>query len=373
MNRLLFLINTLNGGGAEKVLVNLANGLCKKGYDVSIQTLTEGINRANFHDKVKVRTLVKGNMTHLKDFAVCLFCKLLPFRIQSKILLRGKFDTKVAYLEGYPTKILKYDKSGARLLAYVHSDLSKGYTLNKIYANKSHCLDEYSAFQGVAFVSKVAQDGFFKEIGPLMNSRVVYNVMDFDDILTKSKEPTEIKFHDNTFKLIAVGRLSYPKSFDRLIKVIHRLNDNNVNTELFILGEGTLEQELKKLARELNCENIKFLGYDKNPYRYMAKADLMICSSLYEGYSTTTVEAMLLGLPVITTDCAGMAEILDNGKYGVIVENQEDALFEGLYSLLKSPENLSELKNRVSERSQQLKSDKSLIQNINFLENVSNA
>lgn len=372
-NRILFLINTLNGGGAEKVLVNLANGLSGEGYEITIQTLNRGVNENSLRAEVRLRSLVNGKLTRLKDYLVRVFCKLLPYSLQAKYLLRGDFDIKVAYLEGYPTKVIKADRSSAKRVAYVHSDLSKGYTLHKLYSTVLDCQREYDSLNGTAFVSKVAQAGFYKEVGVLKNSVVVHNVMDVDDILYKSKFEPKYRFSDGCIKLIAIGRLSAPKSFDRLIKVINRLNSTGLKIELLILGIGELEHYLKKLAEDLGCNNIKFLGYQSNPYQYMAMSDLMVCSSLYEGYSTTTVEAILLGLPVLTTECAGMDEILDRGKYGVIVKNNEEDLFNGLHKLLSTPNALSELSLRAHERSLQLKTNENLIQNINFLNHAANA
>ena len=78
------------------------------------------------------------------------------------------------------------------------------------------------------------------------------------------------------------------------------------------------------------------LGYHKNPYPFYRKADLYVCSSYFEGYSTSCVEAIYFGLPVLTTRCAGMDEILNSGKFGMIVDNTTDALCNGLECILSN-------------------------------------
>ena len=83
------------------------------------------------------------------------------------------------------------------------------------------------------------------------------------------------------------------------------------------------------------------LGFDVNPYKYVAKMDLFVCSSQKEGYSTAVTEAVSLGIPVVTTKCSGMEEILHNGEYGLIVDNNENSLYEGLKNILDNPDKMN--------------------------------
>lgn len=289
-------------------------------------------------------------------------------------MARGEFDLKVAYLEGFPTKILSSDTDKCPKIAFVHSDFSRGYTLQKVYKTTNDCFEEYSRFDRVAFVSRTALKGFESMIGKLDNAEVLYNVMDIKAINTISNEECPSPFRmPNSLRLIAVGRLSAPKSFDRLINVIARLNNEGRKIELAILGDGDLRDILIEQCRQLNCKNITFLGYQTNPYKYFRYADMMVCSSLYEGYSTTVTEAMLLKLPVITTDCSGMEEILDGGKYGIITSNSEQGLYEGLTSVLENPEKLDSLRERMTEKSEKMLQNENLKQNIEFFNHFINA
>ena len=92
------------------------------------------------------------------------------------------------------------------------------------------------------------------------------------------------------------------------------------------------------------------MGFLKNPYALMKNMDLFVCSSRAEGYSLVIAEALVLGLPVISTDCAGPNELLDNGKYGILVDNNESALYNGICDLINSPENIITLRNKSFQR-----------------------
>ena len=97
--------------------------------------------------------------------------------------------------------------------------------------------------------------------------------------------------------------------------------------------------------------SITLWGFQANPYALMKQCDLFVCSSICEGYSTAVTEAVILGLPVITTDCSGMNEILQNGQYGIITKNSEEALYQGIKGLLDSPNQLAYYKKQSELRS----------------------
>jgi glycosyltransferase involved in cell wall biosynthesis len=130
--------------------------------------------------------------------------------------------------------------------------------------------------------------------------------------------------------------------------------EKDFNFQLWIVGEGDERKKLEELIRERDIRSVSLLGYQTNPYSFMSKADLYVCSSIYEGYSTVVTEALTLALPVLTTDCAGMNEILDGGEYGMIVSNTEEALKEGLTRFLSSPDIYQHYKQKALEKSSTL-------------------
>ena len=134
--------------------------------------------------------------------------------------------------------------------------------------------------------------------------------------------------------------------------IIKRLIDEGIDISLTILGEGEDRNILEKYIVQNNLQNIVFLpGFVDNPYAVLAKHDIFVCSSRAEGYSTAVTEALILGLPVITTDCSGMKELLgENNEYGIIVENDDESLYLGLKQLLTQPSLIENYKQKATNR-----------------------
>ena len=137
--------------------------------------------------------------------------------------------------------------------------------------------------------------------------------------------------------MVSVGRMSSEKGFDRLIKAVAKVP----NTELWLIGSGPILRELKELAATLNVlDRINFLGSQTNPHKYTSKADLFVCSSLSEGYSTACTEAVMLGIPVLSTDVSGAKEIVELAECGMVVENSEKSLIEAISNLAENTEQI---------------------------------
>lgn len=331
MKKILFFINTLHGGGAEKVLVDLLCGLDNSSYCMTLVTVTGGVYRDKLPEYVECKQLVRGNSA-VSHFLAKIVYKLPPKLVYS-LVSQKQYDYEIAYLEGFPTKVIASGRKKVRKIAFVHCDVSVTDVLKKQYLDFSKCAMEYAKFDKVCFVSQAARNGFEKTVGKPENAVVVHNVINYAYIHKKAQEETSQIFETIGMKIIAVGRIAKEKAYDRLIRVAAKL-EKKYSFQICILGDGGERAYLEQLIQEQSVQSVKLLGYQSNPYALMKQADLFVCSSLFEGYSTAVAESLTLGLPVITTDCAGMNELLDNGKYGVIVENSEQALQEGLERIL---------------------------------------
>lgn len=340
MKKILFFINTLEGGGAEKVIIDLLNTFDTTKYDIDLITVSGGVHEKRLSDGIHYRKILKNNRLR-KIFSKVIY--KLPTKLFGFLFIKNKYDIEIAYLEGFPTRVIAARKNGAKKIAFLHCDVSVKPVLQNFYRSKEDILREYESFDKVCFVSKLVENGFEKVFGRLGNATVIHNVLNVEEISKKSAENNGFNFTTNGIKIVSVGRLSKEKGYDRLIKIAADL-EKNYDFEICILGEGIERAELENLITSLNVKSVKLLGYSENPYRYMSKADIFVCSSLYEGYSTVVTEAVILGLPVVTTDCAGMDEILDNGKNGIITENSEYGLRNGLIKVLKDGRYLKDLK-----------------------------
>ena len=188
---------------------------------------------------------------------------------------------------------------------------------------------------------------------------VKYNPI--DQINIKNKALEEIKIVKKRFTFCTIGRLSTQKGYDRLIKVVSKLNKYNLEFDVWIIGVGIEEEKLKKLILKLNTKNVKLLGYKQNPYPYIKLADCFVCSSRAEGFSTVVSEAIILEKPIITTQCSGMEELLGkNSEYGLICENSEEALYEAMYKFITNRNVIEKYEKNIKDRKKIFDIDKSV-------------
>lgn len=352
--KVLFLIESLAGGGAEKVLTTLVRNIDKDKFDVMVCAISGG---GKYEDEVKrfckYKALLGTPASLLTKVLYIikhhLIYKWLPFRYVYKLFVPKGYDVEVAFTEGFATKILSAS-SNERKIAWVHIDLKNNHWTRSVYKNDEHEKKSYSRFSKVVCVSDTAKDGFLHEFkGISVPVETLYNPIDAPLIRSMAYGNGSL-LHDYTL-LVSAGRLERQKGYDRLVRIIKRLVGETYNVRLWILGVGTQESELKKYVDENGLNDVvEFKGFCSNPYKYMLQGDLFVCSSRAEGYSTAVTEALILGLPVITTECSGMRELLKDGECGVVTDNNEEALYAGLKRLLDDKSMLMHYKTKAVER-----------------------
>ena len=195
------------------------------------------------------------------------------------------------------------------------------------------------------------------------NSCVLYNTIDTDKIVRMSADiPQQNPFSEREFNLISVGRIIDAKGFDRLVRIQKRLKDEGYASHVFILGTGQDRERLDTIARENGiADSFTFLGFHENPYQYVSRADLFVCSSRREGFSTAVSEALVLGVPVVSSNCSGAKELLgDNNEYGIVTENDEEALYQGIKRMLSEPGLLEHYKKQASIRGRSFGTEKTV-------------
>jgi len=168
---------------------------------------------------------------------------------------------------------------------------------------------------------------------------IIYNPIDSEKIMKlKEEEVEDLRIKGCKSFIIAVGRLTKQKGYPYLLRAYSRIC-KEIYEKLIILGTGEDEEKLKSLVNELGIrDSVFFLGFQKNPYKFMKRASLFVSSSLWEGFPNVILEAKALGVPVISTDChSGPSEIITNGKNGILVPPaDEKALSEAMLNLLKN-------------------------------------
>lgn len=349
MKKILFLIPNLSYGGAEKVLVNLANHLDKNKYDVTVQTLFDvGVNRQylkeDVHYKYNFKKQIKGN-SHL--------LKLFSPEFLFKHLVTEEYDILVSYLEGPTARIISgCQDPNKKKLCWIHTEQHSKQAASAAFRSEKEAEDCYKRFDRIICVSKTVKEDFkkiFDYKGPM---DVLYNTNETQLIMERSKEPVEdVEYDKNVFTICSVARLIHSKGFDRLAKVHKRLMEDGIKNEIFILGLGDQRESIERYIRENHLESsFRFLGFRDNPYKYVAACDLYVCPSRMEGFSTAVTEALIVGTPVVTTLCSGMDEMLCGGQYGLITANDEDALYQGVRKMLTEPGLLAKYKEKARQR-----------------------
>ena len=236
-----------------------------------------------------------------------------------------------------PTEFVAHSTNQhSKKFAWLHTDNTR------LHENKSmEALETtkrlYQAYDMVVGVSnQVVQS--FRNFFPDIPTRVIYNVLDTAEIIRKSQECSTVD-DENTITFLTVGRLIQIKGYLRLLKVLTALKKEGFCFRLIMVGEGALRAEIESVIRENGLEQMVFLqGMQQNPYQYMPVCDYFICSSFAEGLSTVVMEAIICGLPVITTDCSGMKDILGDAGCGLICENSEEGIYDALKFVLLHPE-----------------------------------
>ena len=173
------------------------------------------------------------------------------------------------------------------------------------------------------------------------------------DKLPESTENVEdIEFDKDTINICSVGKVIEKKGYYRLAQIHKKLIDEGLKHNIYIIGIGDDEDRIRKYLKENNLEDTYHLiGFRDNPYKYVSKCDLFVCSSYREGFSTAVTESLVVGTPVVSTLCSGAQELLGyNNEYGLVVENSEEGIYQGLKKILSDKELINYYKEKAIER-----------------------
>lgn len=324
--KVMFLIYSLCGGGAERVLVETVNRLPKDRYDVTLMTLFHDDTRAGMlSPEVHYCPALRVKNSRAQKILSGIMQYIIPPKWLYRWFFKSDADVEVAFMEAFPTKILAYSTNQhAKKYAWVHIDVQTYTKQDRLFRSMRHQKACYERFDGIYCVSENVQEAFSAKFGLTERVHVAYNMLDEQAIRRRKDEPVD-DIPKGEFLMVSVGSLIPRKG------------------ELYEdLAEQVIDEHLQ--------DSVQLLGFRDNPYPYMAAADLYVCPSYVEGFSTVVSEAVVLETPVVTTDCSGMREILGDSEYGLITQNTEESLFEGLRTMLDKPEVYQYYQQRVRER-----------------------
>ena len=359
MKKILFLIHDLGQGGAEKVLVNLVNNMDRSKFDISVTVLFGGgVNEQFLKPDIHFRAVfpkeVPGNSKLLK---------LLSPKQLHKLCVKGHYDIEVSYLEGPSARVISgCQDPNTRLVSWIHVEQHTMKKLARSFRSEKEARECYNRFDQTVCVSQYVHNDFCRILDFRKPCCVLYNTVESDKILSMADDAAPELVNDGMIRLVAVGTLKESKGYDRLLRIIKRLRGEDYPAHLYILGIGPQQKELESyVANNDLTEAVTFLGYQTNPYKYVSKCDLFVCASFAEGFSTAATEALIVGTPVCTVEVSGMKEMLgEHNEYGIVTENDEDALYEGIRSLLDNPERLSHYKGKAAQRGKQFSTEETV-------------
>ena len=365
--KILIRIGSLRHGGAEKVLATFLKKLPDDKYEIDLLlNLYSGKYLSEIPDWINVIYLNKGEMittNRLQDIPIKAFrvmyqyvLKKFPKLLYSTILKNKKYDVEFAAIHGFRDEILKSPLKSSKKIVWIHNDLRKTHFHN--YTDEE--IRKFFGFDKILVISEQIKADFENLAqNEDEKSRIVriYNPLDTEEVISKSQEVGSGKLegqqpltNNDQPIFISVGTVFPQKGFDRLLKVHKRLLDEDFQHKIQIVGDGYDFENIKKLRSELGVENTaEMIGFTDNPYPYFKNADFYVLSSRYEGFPTVLFEAITLKKNIIATDVSGVREMLDDGKLGLIIENSEQGIYDGMKKALQNPEDFkkyeSELEN----------------------------
>ncbi len=372
--RILFLIPSLVGGGAERTLINLLNHLDYSKYNIDLVVVSNtGIYLTQVPSTVTVIPLFNSN---LLVRLLALFQKKTGFtwffKQVVKRKVKGDYDLGISFLDSNFTDLLFFIDGLKKRVAWVHSSYKTYRNFSRFYANIKYrnrlIKNRYSRLDGIYFVSKDAMDEFIEVFGTFPVMKVIYNLIDSKSILLKAQVENFQK--NNKFQFIAIGSLLQVKGFDRLIRSAAIVKARGFDFSLIIAGSGPKEAELKHLIKELGMqEEIKLLGFLANPYPILKASDVFIMSSLSEALPTVLCEAMILGKPTLVTNCSGCRELINSEQFGLMAELNDESLAKKMIQFINNPDLIIHYQKKSLERAL-LFDDKRMLEEYSFVFNI---
>lgn len=315
--KILYVITGLGLGGAEKVVVDLADQMLLRGHDVKIAYLTgEVCVRPSAHN---IELIYLGLESSFNFFSSSKKYRQFIKSYQPDIVHAHMFHANIF------TRLNRINCSIPKLICSAHSS-NEGGKLRMMAYKYTNFLSNINTNVSQSAADAFIQTGTFND----KNIFPIYNGVDLNKFFCCDLERKK----SNVMNLLAVGRFSSAKDYPNLLYALSKVILDYQNVHLKIVGDGELRTEIEQLITDLKLEKyVTLLGRRNDIPHLMQQADYLILSSKYEGLPTVIIESMSCGLNVIATDCGGTKEIM--GNTGILVEKENSVkLAEGIKTAL---------------------------------------
>lgn len=322
MKKILIVVYTYSlGGGVEKILSNIVSNLDHTKYDITILPYAEyGVKKENISSKVRVLPSIVDMKTagRIEKITKYFLVHFFPWVLR-KIYVKDKYDIEISFNYQIPSFLVK-SKKGTKVIEWIHGDINdlKSNTLKRKLQKRS-----FKKADKIVAISQNTKQSIV-DVFPIYKNKVqlVYNGIDAEIIRERAQESTDIKLKENS--VVFLGRLEEAKKPLKLAEAVKEAIEDNMDINLYLLGQGEQFDELKEKIEEWGLnERIFLLGYQQNPYPIIKQSKAVCMMSRSEGFPTVFTEGMVLGKPFISTAVGGVEELSNDGKCGIIVDSTE--------------------------------------------------
>lgn len=370
--KILFVMYNMEIGGTRRSLLNLLEKMVKAGvqcdlllfspYGDFMNQIPHGVRV--LHGDILMQSIYATKQT-LKKYAPSYLVLMKAIqKILKKVfgekrfydhVMRGyakrhfknnDYDAVIAFQEGDCVKFATYVPSPCRL-AWIHNDYGN------LQGEQRGTPAIFSKLDSILFVAEGTRRTFVEAYPQFADKmRVIPNILPQDRIReSASDDDAERIFTDpNRIHIVSVGRVARQKAFERIPEVLDGLGTLSQRIEWSVIGDGP---DLPRLREELETKGlqdcVRFIGARNNPFPLVRQADLYVLTSLYESQPMVVMEALTLGVPVLSTDFASVRELLGNKPFGVICENSVAGLTDSLRRLLESPKEIQSMQQSAKE------------------------
>lgn len=331
--KVLLVAESMMIGGVEYALINLLRQLDPNRFDLTLLVLFPG---GPLVDEVPKHVRVHFAFNEATPVANRLIALVnLPPKQLYELFIGDTFEIEVAFKEGFCMRLLAGSNQPNKL-SWIHTDYQHDPWTTELFrpGEERHLNRDFSRFISV---SNNALQAWQSTLDPQKKHpvQVLHNLIDSLSIYQKAKAAPTLPAPEGMPRIVSVGRLHPTKGFDRLIAVHKQLLDENKLHQLVIIGDGEARGQLETLISQWQLQHTVVLtGELANPHPLVASADIYVSPSRAESYGLSLLEAMLLKKPIVATDTAGSREILDNGRYGQLVHD-EQAMVVAITKLLE--------------------------------------
>lgn len=339
--KLLIFGYTMDMGGAEKALLDTLKYLNNK-CEIDLYLLEKkGILLEEIPKNINVYEMKKNKLLYVLFRFIPLYRKM----IINKIYNTQKYDYVFGYMEGRAaTWVSDIKDNHPKKYAWIHNDVFKF----DIGIGEKEIINSYNNVTKVICVSKEAKTNFCEkyQINP-DKVIVIYNYINEAEIKKKAQA---FQVTNKVFTFVNVAKMRDQKRQDRLINAASYLKEKGYKFKIQLIGDGPNLEKIKNMVTTSHVSDVvEVLGLKPNPYPYILNSDCFVLSSYMEGYGIVIKEALLLKKKIITTDVVGPREILEDGKYGIIVENNDEAIKYAMEDMLKNSTQYNYLTKNLSQ------------------------